>query len=74
MNLLTLGQLLNCPLLEFADRINQVGFTRRSGGGWSEKCVLKPAEAYNAVPGAVGTVGDMEVRGKLGLGHARPGE
>lgn len=25
MELLTLGQLLSCPLLEFADRINQVG-------------------------------------------------
>lgn len=30
-DLLTLGQLLNCPLLEFADRINQVGPTRMRG-------------------------------------------
>lgn len=30
LDLLTLGQLLTCPLLEFADRINQVGPTRGS--------------------------------------------
>lgn len=28
MELLTLGQLLTCPLLDFADRINQVGPSR----------------------------------------------
>lgn len=28
VELLTLGQLLTCPLLEFADQINQVGPTR----------------------------------------------
>lgn len=27
IELLTLGQLLSCPLLEFADRLNQVGPT-----------------------------------------------
>lgn len=73
MDLLTLGRLLNCPLLEFADRINQVGLTRRNGGGWSKKCGLKPVKAYKAVPGAVGTVGGVEVRGKLGLGHILEG-
>lgn len=31
VELLTLGQLLTCPLLEFADRINQVGGPT---GGW----------------------------------------
>jgi hypothetical protein len=61
--------MLNYPLLEFAERINQVGLTRRSGGGLSEKLVLKPAKAYKAVPGAVGTASGMEVRGKLGLDH-----
>lgn len=73
LDLLTLGQLLSCPLLEFADRINQVGLTRRNGGGLSEKLVLKPAKAYKAVPGALGRVGSMEVRGKLGLGHVLEG-
>lgn len=72
MDLLTVGQLLNCPLLEFADRINQVGLTGRSRGGLSEKLVLKPAKAYKTAPGAVGTLGGMEVRGKVGLGRKGP--
>jgi hypothetical protein len=42
MELLTLGQLLTCPLLEFADRINQVGPT-----GGRKGCGISPAVLWD---------------------------
>lgn len=50
IELLTLGQLLTYPLLEFADRINQVGPAVRGREKWSKARTCNKASQGPAVP------------------------